>query len=188
MLASWSFLFLTVTASLSMMTSYLTLSAYRPIETYDELKMDNIPAIGFIEISSQRGDFVGQGENYFFTNDNGKISVSGQFTENGDLNHLSIIFRGDDRWDFVFAAPEGEPLRVGEYTDALRAAFANPVKPGMDVSGAGRGCNRLSGDFVINEIGLAQSNTLDRFVAEFNQKCENSSAILTGSIDIMVQS
>ena len=149
--------------------------------------MDNAPASGSVTMSSQNGDFIGQGADYLFSDNNGVFSVNGRFTARGDLNLLSISFQGDEYWNFVFLAPEGEPLRVGEYADALRASFPNPVKPGIEISGAGRGCNRISGDFVIEEIGFTKSETLDRFVARFSQTCENSNSILTGAVDITVQ-
>lgn len=150
--------------------------------------MENAPASGSVEMSSQNGDFVGQGADYLFSDNNGVFSVSGRFTERGDLNLLSISFHGEDYWSFVFLAPEGELLTVGKYADALRASFPNPVKPGIEISGAGRGCNRISGDFTIEEIGFTRLKTLDTFVAKFNQRCENSTSILTGSVGIVVQS
>ena len=94
--AAWSFLLITVAASLFLMTSYF-FSWPRSIESYvddqeravtkeptPELKM--LSANGFARFSSDQGDYIGQGKEYVFTDENGLFSVR------GDLNSISIYF------------------------------------------------------------------------------------------------
>ena len=140
-----------------------------------------LPASGYVRFTSEPGDYIGQGEDYNFSDKNGVFSVT------GDKNSISIYFEGDDHWSFDFAAPRDQELKVGKYLSAQRAAFHNPVKPGIDISGAGRGCNVITGNFDISQIEFSTSNTLKRFVANFEQYCEESTPKLAGVIDIVVE-
>lgn len=186
--AAWSFLLLTVAASLFLVTSYF-FSWPRSIESYidDRVSKEDQPveiqalaATGYARLASEQGDYIGQGEEYEFSDENGL------FTVRGGLNSISIYFEGDDHWSFDFSAPRGEVLEAGRYSSAQRAAFKNPVRPGIDVSGAGRGCNEISGSFDIQHINFRESNALERFAAEFEQRCESGSPTLRGEINIRV--
>jgi hypothetical protein len=141
------------------------------------------PLRGVIAFKSEPGDYIGQGKTERFTHTDGKLSA----TVDASRNTLTVYFHGDDHWSLDFAAPEGKRLEVGRYESAQRAAFHNPVKPGLDVSGAARGCNTLSGRFTIKEIAFADDNTLQRFVAEFEQRCEETGPPLRGSIDVTAE-
>jgi hypothetical protein len=46
----------------------------------------------------------------------------------------------------------GVGLGPGTYTGAQRAPFAESTHPGLDVSGDGRGCNQISGQFTIVDL------------------------------------
>jgi TIR domain len=136
-------------------------------------------AKGYIAFTSEDGDYIGQGKEYNFSDKNGALSVS------GNRNSIRIDFEGDDHWSFDFAAPQDQELQAGEYPSAQRAAFHNPTKPGIDVSGAGRGCNTLTGSFEISQIVFSTSHSFKRFVAKFEQHCEEANPKLSGVIDIM---
>jgi len=73
-------------------------------------------------------------------------------------------------------------LGVGMYANASRAAFAPPGTPGLDISGDGRGCNKLSGTFWIHEIDWS-GDFLKHVLLAFEQHCENGSATLRGCIN-----
>lgn len=136
------------------------------------------PMTGQISLKSETGDYIGAGKEYTFDNRNGKLTAS------TTKNTISIHFDGDDSWSLEFAAPQGKSLEVGQYISAQRAAFHNPVKPGLDVSGAGRGCNELTGTFNIREVKFSTSDTLSRFAADFEQHCESAKPSLRGAIDL----
>lgn len=136
------------------------------------------PMQGVIDFKSDSGDFIGDGKNLKFTNADGKFEVS------ATQSSVSINFRGDDMWTLQFEAPEGKNLMVGSYESAQRASFHNPVKPGLDVSGAGRGCNDLTGRFDIHQIEYSNDATLERFNANFEQHCENSTSGLRGTVEV----
>jgi hypothetical protein len=61
------------------------------------------------------------------------------------------------RWRFYLKAPEGEILAPGLYAPATRATVAGS---GLDLSGDGRGCNRLSGRFVVLDIAYREDGVL----------------------------
>ena len=47
----------------------------------------------------------------------------------------------------------------------------------------GRGCNMSSSTFTVREISFDPDGTLRRFLADFEQHCENSQAALRGTWD-----
>ena len=49
-------------------------------------------------------------------------------------------------------------------------------------SGSGRGCNELTGQFVVREIELAPGGSVLRFAADFEQHCEDMNPGLFGAI------
>jgi hypothetical protein len=156
--------------------------ALKPIEDVGVSEPNEpLPANGYVKFISDPGDYIGQGKEHNFSDKNGIFSVV------GDKNSISINFEGDDHWSFDFAAPRDKELMVGEYLSAQRAAFQNPVKPGIDISGAGRGCNTISGKFDVTQIEFLDSKTPIRFAAEFEQHCDEGDPKLTGVIDIAVK-
>lgn len=136
------------------------------------------PMAGSIVLNSDPGDYIGDGKNWEFTNNNGVITAAA--TENS----VTINFRGDDNWELIFEAPEGKELVSGTYDSAQRAPFHNPVKPGLEVSGAGRGCNQLSGRFDVFSIERGSNNKLIKFEASFEQNCDSSTGVLTGKVNV----
>ena len=138
-----------------------------------------VPMSGAITFLSDPGDYIGEGKTQTFNNANGKLTAT------ATSNTVTIYFEGDDHWSLDFAAPEGQRLAVGSYESAQRAAFHNPVKPGLDVSGAGRGCNKLDGRFDIRKIEFSGKDALGQFKADFEQHCDGAAPALRGSVDVV---
>jgi hypothetical protein len=63
---------------------------------------------------------------------------------------------------------------VGAYPGAQRDVSGSP---GLEVTGDGRGCDRISGTFWIREISW-ESSTLSHLAATFEQHCDSGSALL----------
>src|SRR5579862_5189185 len=140
---------------------------------------ESVPMQGSIQLRSDPGDFIGAGKSLTVGDSDGL------FTGSVNRNVISITYHGDDWWYFTFAAPEGQQLKEGTYLDAHRSPFNSPVKPGLSVTGASRGCNTLTGQFSIKEITYAASGSkLKRFVADFEQHCEGKDAALYGTVDL----
>lgn len=128
-------------------------------------------------LDSLPGDYVGGGANTVFNLANGTWTA----TSGSNGGRVAIeVDDGIDRWSLNFSAPLGQPLAVGTYGDATRYPFTQ--FNGLDVSGRGRGCNQLTGRFVILEIALAPDGSVQRFAADFEQHCEDAVPALFGAI------
>jgi hypothetical protein len=93
-------------------------------------------------------------------------------------NGVTISYNGDSNWTFEFAAPtynpatntnNGQVLTTGYYANASRYPFNSPTKPGLDISGDGRGNNTLSGWFNVLDIGYDSNGELSTFAVDFAQ-------------------
>jgi hypothetical protein len=87
-------------------------------------------------------------------------------------------------WSFSFSAASGTRLEPGTYTGATRHPFNSGV-PGLSVSGNGRGCNTLTGSFVVLEAVYGPQGEVLRFHATFEQHCEGAAAALRGDVRIV---
>jgi hypothetical protein len=67
------------------------------------------------------------------------------------VDHISPtgVYEG---WQFQFAAPLGQPLQVGTYTDIARAPFRAWGQAGWDATHMNTWCNTVSGSFTVNQF------------------------------------
>ncbi|MFP7754727.1 hypothetical protein ACLG6S_08760 [Thermodesulfobacteriota bacterium B35] len=130
--------------------------------------------------NSEPGDYIGQGEQQTWTDEDGTFSVT--ISDSGDF--IGINFHGTTWWNLNFAAPSGEILQTGTFDDAARYPFQSPTQPGLSISGDGRGCNTLTGRFDILELSYNTVGEIEHFAADFEQHCEGSEPALYGSIRI----
>ena len=75
-------------------------------------------------------------------------------------------------------------LVVGSYTGASRAAFQAAGSPGLEITGEGRGCNTLTGQFDVTELAFSPLGEITVFDATFEQHCEGLTPALYGRIRI----
>lgn len=137
----------------------------------------NVPAVAdtFLAMRSQPGDFVGQGEVYYFTEEDGA------FTAEHSFGHVFVRFKTPLlQWTLLFDSPKGTELAPGPYENAAR--LPPPTQPGLDVGGGGRGCNRATGRFVVLQASYADWGRVESFAADFEQRCEDGSAALFGTV------
>ncbi|MFE9680787.1 hypothetical protein [Streptomyces sp. NPDC006285] len=121
--------------------------------------------------TSQAGDYIGQGATATYTPSTATVTVDG--------NAADVRFRvmtADEWWDVELAAPIGEQLTPGVYRDAERAPFRTGRSPGLDVSGEGRGCNEVYGQFTVNQIETDASGAVTVLDATYTQRCESATA------------
>jgi uncharacterized repeat protein (TIGR01451 family) len=130
----------------------------------------------YLVLNSQPGDYIGGGTSQRLTLADGDFTALGYYG-----NTVDIQFNGDTFWDTRFAAPAGAVVTPGTYEGATRWPFQESSEPGLDVSGDGRGCNELSGRFVVFEA-VYSSGVAQRFAANFEQHCENHPPALFGAI------
>ena len=126
--------------------------------------------------TSEPGDYIGDGEQNYYTAAVSSISIKGT---SADLT--VVIERGGETWDMQLAAPKGERLHPGRYYDAERAPFRTGVA-GLDVSGDGRGCNSSTGTLTIDRITFNAAGQVATLNASFVQQCEGAAPALRGKI------
>ncbi|RKR92204.1 hypothetical protein BDK92_6638 [Micromonospora pisi] len=121
--------------------------------------------------ASEAGDYIGSGQTRAYQAPSADIQLS------GTAGHVTMrVEAGSEWWRVELAAPNGDVLRPGRYLDAERAAFRTGRSPGLDVSGTGRGCNQVYGNFWIDQIGVAADGTVTMLDARFIQQCESETA------------
>src|SRR6266849_5775531 len=131
-------------------------------------------------LNSQAGDYIGQGQGRLITPADGTFTASRNFD-----NGVSVDFAGTapgDFWSLDFAAPMGTTLVPGVYEGATRWPFQAASSPGLSVYGDGRGCNTLTGRFVVLEATYDANGKVQSFAADFEQHCENAVPALFGSV------
>ncbi|QBX56266.1 hypothetical protein EXE58_12830 [Nocardioides seonyuensis] len=128
-------------------------------------------------MSGEAGDWISGGRSYDYTPQQGAL-MGGGGTETRAW--MSVDHAGD-WWTASFEAPSGKILLPGQtYTGATRYPF-NSGNAGLDVSGSGRGCNELGGEFTVHEATYDQGY-LTSFRISFEQHCEFSAAALRGEV------
>jgi hypothetical protein len=138
---------------------------------------------GYLFLDSQPGDYIGGGVQRTFTSETADFITF----NNSNTTYVSFqVLTFDQSWWFLeFAAPIGEPLVPGAYEGAARAAFRAPSQPGIDISGDGRGCNTITGRFVVQEIVFGPAGYVERFHVTFEQHCEGGDPALFGEFRVV---
>ena len=128
---------------------------------------------------SQPGDFIGLGRQRALYAGTGYTLTPSRNSHNG----VSFAIEGGgDSWRINLAGPQRAPLAVGAYDNAVRHPFENGLSPGIDVSGEGRGCNKIRGRFDVLEVAYGADGSVQRFAADFVQHCEAGMPALFGQI------
>jgi Calx-beta domain len=134
----------------------------------------------FLTFDSQPGDYIGGGIQQTWTPADGTFTV--RSTYRGGITASFIAPGYTTWWNLDFGPPDAQALTNKEYEGAQRFAFHSPTKPGMDVSGSGRGCNRLTGRFLVSHLAVALDGTIERLAVDFEQHCEGGRPALFGSL------
>src|SRR5260221_11798829 len=96
--------------------------------------------------------------------------------------NLSVSVNGDKQWWGDFKAMSSlSQLAVGYYGNLERFPFNNPVTGGLSWDGDGRGCNTLTGWFVVDSVTYTGS-TMTAIDIRFEQHCEGGGPALHGKI------
>ncbi|MDP9396045.1 MAG: hypothetical protein M3Q27_18045 [Actinomycetota bacterium] len=134
-----------------------------------------------VTMVSDPGDYIGGGVSRYFDSRNAQITLSG--TAGGVGVGVDGGSRGD-AYSLSLAPPSGTKLVKGTYTGAQRTSFRAAGRPGIDVSGDGRGCNEISGRFEVRDIAYNAVGAVTRLHALYEQHCEGGSAALFGEIRV----
>jgi hypothetical protein len=133
----------------------------------------NVPLTA-LAMSSQVGDYIGQGQQYLIT------LSDGTFTPSNSANVVTFWVSNGDGWTTDFAGPTTAQLGKGDYQNAQRYPFQPQGTPGLSIYGAGRGCNTLTGNFQVLQAAYNSGGALQDFSANFEQHCEGASPALFG--------
>lgn len=122
---------------------------------------------------SEPGDPIGRGKTRSF-----KVVTTARISES-----TVRVLVNDDRdapyYELTLQAPEGQRLRPGTYVvDGTPAAS----EPRMHFGGDGRWCERVEGRFEIESIRFAAYGYVEHLRANFEQRCNGSTATLWGDV------
>ncbi|MFA5917643.1 MAG: hypothetical protein WC850_05420 [Candidatus Gracilibacteria bacterium] len=129
---------------------------------------------------SETGEYIGQGLNKTFDTAHGY-----NITNNANTGSVTFYFSNSDIplvYNASFSSQDGKTLlEKGKYYPAIRDPFRNGSN-GINIDGAGRGCNTILGGFYVHDYAL-NNNTLESAAIDFVQYCEgDTSRGLYGSI------
>jgi hypothetical protein len=142
-----------------------------------------LPTSGSFFYLHGQGDYIAGSSEQLYTS--ADSTVSGSLQQGGDYFRGNAIQGAYIHWWYAdIAAPPGQPLAVGSYIRAVRAAFRPAGSPGLDIYGDGRGCNTVTGKFDIDELSFWPSGALRVFQATFENHCEGGTAASYGRIRI----
>jgi hypothetical protein len=134
-----------------------------------------------LSLFSDPGDFVGGGQNALFTPADGTFSVQ----SSGGGNVIGVHFVGQPGvfWDLEFAAPGGVPLAAFEVYPGAQTWPTQPgFLPGMLISGDGRTCDAVTGNFTVQQLSFNPDSTVASLDVIFVQQCAGEAPALSGEI------
>jgi hypothetical protein len=131
-----------------------------------------------ITLDSEPGEYVGAGQRRSWHGVDGTFAA---FHPGDDPAAVEVYFESEGWWSLQFRNPSG-PMVPGHYPGAVRFDTAPPDLPGLRISGMGRGCTNSHGEFTVHEVLTAADGTVQRFSADFEQRCEDHPEALRGSV------
>ncbi|MGH3378297.1 MAG: hypothetical protein ACRDP6_26600 [Actinoallomurus sp.] len=138
---------------------------------------------GTLSFTSDPGDYIGGGQSASYDTSAGDgLNVTGSTDDNSV--HVGVNGANGDWWYLDIAAPQGQTLAPGTYTGATRYPFQAAAEPGLSLYGNGRGCNTLTGSFMVQQVVFGPNGYVQNFDATFEQHCEGSDAALRGEVHI----
>jgi urease beta subunit len=137
----------------------------------------NVP-LTVLSMYGQPGDLISPGQ-LLLTVADASFSTSRNFDQG-----VSLTLNNGDFWNLDFAGYSNSTLLPGNYEKAQRFPFQAAGTPGLDVTGAGRGCNTLSGRFDVLAASYLPNGNVQSFAADFEQHCDGAAPGLFGWISV----
>ena len=129
-------------------------------------------------LRSDARDYIGQGQNYLYTDANATFYIN-----NNDDNSIKLaVITPDTSWFLDLAAPGNATLQPGTYEGAMRYPGQPADKPGLDFYGDGRGCDSLTGRFDIFEMTYDSDGEVTALNVSFEQHCDGKAPALRGQL------
>jgi hypothetical protein len=133
-------------------------------------------------MSSDPGESIANGTSFAFTAPVDGIELGSGLGSTG-VGVLARPAGTSDLWDATFRAPSGQQLVPGVYEGARR--FPDATHPGLDVGGAGHGCNSVEGRFAVLDVSYGPYGYLNSLHVTFEQHCEGFAGALRGEINVV---
>jgi len=135
------------------------------------------PATGnYIYLEGDAGDFIVGGRTHLYTQTNSILTLQPRD------NYLAVFVNGDEHWSGDFKGMVSiETLQAGYYGNLGRYPFGNPNNASLSWNGEGRGCNDLTGWFVIDSVTYS-GTALASIDLRFEQHCEGQGPAMRGKI------
>ncbi len=86
-------------------------------------------------------------------------------------------------WNLRIISPSEDALKPDLYESAERFAEESEGIAGFDLSGDGRGCNKLNATFSIEELEVDPSSGITRMSVTFEQHCEGNTPAIRGVVN-----
>jgi hypothetical protein len=135
-----------------------------------------------IYMESER-DYIGQNKINYIKTEAAPFVLQRDYLLSIHVNSFDKNFEGWGLWwDFEFHGPYKTPIQQGVYTNAERYPFQKLEHPGISVSGDGRGCNTIAGEFIVIDIVYDESNRISSLALDFIQHCGFGDSYLAGFI------
>ena len=138
-----------------------------------------VPETGnYVYLSGEADEFISAGMDYLYTDSTATITVG----VNPNDGAVSVDVEGTETWSGDFVGMDFLiQLEAGYYGDLQRYPFHNQVKGGLNWSGQGRGCNKLDGWFMVDNIAFDAGN-VTALELRFAQSCSPGTEIMYGAI------
>ena len=128
-------------------------------------------------MDSQPGDFIGEGQPYFYT------PANSTFTATAFANTVQVkVTQFGESWTLDFQASNSGRLVPGLYPAAVAWPSQTAGSPGLSVSGFGRGFSTITGQFTVTQAVYDASGNLISFAASFVQYADGAGGALTGQV------
>ena len=155
------------------------------------------PVASFVTFTSTTGDPVGQGQSRRFDFVRG-VQFGGGFDDGNRIVNFLLFERigPTERmlswWNLILAAPAGRILTPGVYKNTRGPAplATGTTDPLLDFRVDQRSCSKSTGEFEVLEVEYGPPEcgytaTIKRLHATFRQRCDDSSAAVTGEVMLL---
>lgn len=143
----------------------------------------SVTAKGTLSLGGPASEYISSGKHLSLSAPGDTASI----TQQGPGDIQIAFVRGDTEYDANFSTGSDARFEARAYSHAQRYAMGEPGTPGLEISGDSRGCNAISGSFQVSKIEYRPDGTISRFMATFEQLCDDAKAAANGSIDISSQ-
>jgi hypothetical protein len=128
-----------------------------------------------LNMTSDPGDYIGQGQTWSYTTGDGQNRGSAQ--QPTTLQFEVFPSAGGD-WGGGFWPPRGQNFAVGTTYTAVKGSADGPA---LNIGGMGRGCGTTSGTFTVEALDVDPGGALRTAKVSFEQHCEGLAPALRGT-------